>query len=69
MAKTLQARPKRVAGRSRKKPAGPVANKPRAKAAKKPTLREFNRWFSQNHEQILGKAKQNCLRLTGRETL
>ena len=69
MAKTLQARPKRVAGQSRKKPKGPVTNRPRAKAAKKPTLREFNRWFSQNHEQILSKAKQNCLRLTGRETL
>lgn len=69
MGKTLQARAKRVQGTSRKKGARPARGGPRTKVAKKPTLREVNRWLSQNHEQIMRKAKENCLRLTGRETL
>jgi hypothetical protein len=70
MGKTLQARAKQVARGARKKAPGAVrGSSSRAKSGKKPTLRDANRWLSQNQQQVLRKAKENCIRLTGRETL
>lgn len=42
----------------------------RKRQSQKPkTLRELNRFLTQEHEDILRKARANCLKLTGRETL
>jgi 3-methyladenine DNA glycosylase AlkD len=70
MGKLLQTKAKRSSAPATKKPIKPVATRTAAKKrAAKPTLRQLNRWLTANQEQILQKAKENCLRLTGRETL
>jgi hypothetical protein len=33
------------------------------------TLRELNRFLTREHDEILRKARANCLKLTGKETL
>jgi hypothetical protein len=64
MAKTLQTTTRRKASTSAKKPV-----KRAAKAGAKPTLGQLNRLLTQNREQVVRKAKENTLRLIGRETL
>jgi len=36
---------------------------------KKQTLRELNRLLANEHDELLRKARTNCVKLTGRETL
>lgn len=70
MGKTLQTTAKRKTVPPTKKPLKRAARRPVAtKNGAKPTLRELNRLLTQNHEQVLRKAKDNSLRLIGRETL
>lgn len=65
MGKLVQRGPKSPAGR-RAKRAAPTA---RVGASKKSTLRQLNRELAERHDEILRKAKENCRRRTGQETL
>jgi hypothetical protein len=75
MAKLLQQKTaRRVAdGTGRKKlngaarPAKTLA--PKTRSRKRPTLRDLNRLLASEHDELLRRARANCLRLTGRETL
>jgi hypothetical protein len=42
------------------------ASKPKARKSK--SLAEVNAWLSTNHEALVGKARRNCVRLTGKPT-
>ncbi len=64
MDKTLQTTTRRKASPPAKKP-----TKRPAKGRAKPTLGQLNRLLTQNYEQAVRKAKENSLRLIGRETL
>ena len=33
------------------------------------TVAEINRWMSANYAEVLGAARENCVRLTGKPTL
>lgn len=42
---------------------------PRGKGNRKPTLAQLDKWFSDNYDQVLALAEENCLRLTGKRHL
>ncbi len=43
--------------------------KPAKSGARKATsLAEVNGWLSANHDALIGKARRNCVRLTGKPT-
>ena len=70
MGKLLQTTAKRNSRAATKKAPKRLATRTGTKKnAAKPTLRQMNRWLTQNSEQIFQKAKQNSLRLIGREVL
>jgi hypothetical protein len=69
MGKLLQTTAKRKSGAGTKKSPNRATRTSTKKSAAKPTLRQLNRLLTQNSEQILQKAKQNSLRLIGREVL
>ena len=70
MGKVLQPKAKRSSGPAAKKSVKRAAPRATAKKAPaKPTLRQLNAWLTRNHEQLVGKAKENTRRLIGRETL
>jgi hypothetical protein len=50
-------------------PARTAARPTAKKGGTKPTLRQLNAWLTRNQAQVLKKAKENSLRLIGRETL
>ena len=70
MGKLLQRAPKSTKARAPKKAAAPPNRRGGAKKlARKPTLRQVNRWLTENHEEVLRRAKENCRRLTGQDVL
>ena len=69
MGKLLQRTTKRPKGGQPKKSSPSNARGGGKRLAPKPTLRQANRWLTENRAQVLRKAKENCIRLTGQETL
>jgi hypothetical protein len=48
--------------RSTSKPAG------KSKSARRKSVREINTWMRANYDNLLEKAKRNCIALTGKPT-
>jgi hypothetical protein len=70
MGKLLETKAKRKSTPAAKKPIKRAApRKAVKKAAPRRTLREMNAWLTRNQDLVLRKAKENTLRLIGRETL
>ena len=66
----MHAKLKRKSHAAPKKPVKRTATRSAPKkGAAKPTLRQLNAWLTRNQEQVLQKAKENSMRLIGRETL
>lgn len=70
MPKLVQPTAKRKSSGAAKRSTKRVATRTGTKkSASKPTLRQLNAWLTRNQDLIVQKAKENTLRLIGRETL